>query len=78
MERPLGPRWSEAPPGPPTSPKEQSMVLNQAAGPQMGIIYSRLMIAIALLTAIALIWVPQSRDPEAFQGRTPSSTSFSD
>jgi hypothetical protein len=54
------------------------MVLNQAAGPQMGIIYSRLMIAIALLTAIALIWVPQSRDPEAFQGRTPSSTSFSD
>lgn len=54
------------------------MVLQQAAGLQMGVIYSRLMIAVALLTAIALIWVPQSRGPEAFHGRTPSSTSFAD
>lgn len=54
------------------------MVFQQAAGAQMGVMYSRLMVAVALLTMIAIVWLPKSHGPEAFRGRTPSSVGLAD
>lgn len=49
-----------------------------ATGPQIGPLYSKLIVAIFLLTTAAIIWLPQPENQDGFRGRTPSSSSFTE